>query len=151
MGNIDAESPTISFTVDSVEETECTDPLWTPGDLAAEGNRLIAVDITAITQPASGEHQDSWDELYGEIDLTNEWISFGADGQRMNDAQSFATMMCLSSSEQLPSQIGPGESVQGVVVLEVSDRAGEIAFRPWWLDGGWTWSYDLDGPEGLGA
>lgn len=151
VGNIDAESPTISFTVDSVEETECTDPLWTPDDLAAEGNRLIAVDITAITQPASGEHQDSWDELYGEIDLTNEWISFGADGQRMNDAQSFATMMCLSSSEQLPSQIGPGESVQGVVVLEVSDRAGEIAFRPWWLDGGWSWSYDLDGPEGLGA
>lgn len=68
-----------------------------------------------------------------------DWQAYDADGKRLNDPQGNA-YSCMDQGQLLPSQIGPGQSVSGWIVLDVASPTGAVVLT---MGGptGWEWSY----------
>ncbi|ANG86900.1 hypothetical protein [Microbacterium aurantiacum] len=69
-----------------------------------------------------------------------DWQAYDADGKRLNDPVGNA-WSCLDSGEMLPSQIGPGQSVSGWIVLDVAATEGIVVLAMGGSPTGWEWSY----------
>ncbi|WP_460464235.1 hypothetical protein [Arthrobacter pigmenti] len=71
------------------------------------------------------------------------WIGYAENGTRMNTVESPVSQNCLADqSRMLPQHIGKAEKVSGVVILDVSDKSGQVAYEPWGPGaGGWIWEY----------
>lgn len=138
----------LEFTVTEIKEVECTHT-YGQEQLTNSENQIIGVQIEGSTAPSMKDVDFGLDDIQPVVNFGYDWLGFDSSDIRMNDVNSDTTLNCLEDGSVLPFEIGPGEKFSGMALVEVSDRVGEIAFRPWWLDGGWTWSYDLDGPEGV--
>ena len=100
---------------------------------AANGHYL-RVDLHIETTPELAKESSptmSFDE-YG-------WNAYNADGTRLNDPIGNA-WSCLDSSLELPMNIGPGEVVDGSVILDVKDATGSVALT-FGGPAGWEWTY----------
>lgn len=139
----DPERNWLEFSVVDVREVECAHPSGVE-ELEGSGGIAIAAELEGHTTAAMAEATPEYQPEDNWLDFNFDWVGFDSQGQRMNDVHTNVTYNCLETSQVLPHQIGPGETFNGVVVLEVTDESGEIAFRPGWLEGGWNWSYDLD-------
>lgn len=62
-----------------------------------------------------------------------------ADGRRENDSVG-NSYLCLDVSEELPWDLGPGESAEGWVVLDTSVESGSIIYSPYY-DYDFEWSF----------
>lgn len=144
------DEPWLEFAVTEIREVQCTHT-YALGELEKTDTLIIGAHIEGSTAPSMKDVDFGLDDIPPVLNLGYDWLAFDSSDVRMNEVTSDTTLNCLEDGSVLPFEIGPGENFSGLALLQVSDRAGEIAFRPWWLDGGWTWSYDLDGPEGLGA
>lgn len=69
-----------------------------------------------------------------------DWQAYDTDGRRLNDPIGNA-WTCLDSSQQLPAQIGPGQSVSGWIVLDVAAPTGVVVLAMGGGPTGWEWSY----------
>lgn len=69
-----------------------------------------------------------------------DWQAYDADGKRLNDPIG-AAWSCLSTAQQLPVDIGPGQSVSGWIVLDVAATTGIVVLAPAGSAVGWEWSY----------
>jgi hypothetical protein len=67
------------------------------------------------------------------------WNAYNEDGTRLNNPQGNA-YTCLDPGQQLPAQIGPGETIDGSVVLDVKDTHGSVALTMGGTNG-WEWTY----------
>ncbi|WP_214466445.1 DUF4352 domain-containing protein [Microbacterium flavescens] len=67
------------------------------------------------------------------------WQAFDADGKRVNDPLGNARW-CMDAGDQLPSDIGPAQSVSGWIVLDVPTPTGSVALTMGAANG-WEWSY----------
>lgn len=67
------------------------------------------------------------------------WQAFDAEGKRVNDPLGNA-MWCMDAGEQLPSDIGPAQSVSGWIVLDLPTTTGSVALTMGAANG-WEWSY----------
>ena len=67
------------------------------------------------------------------------WQAFDGEGKRINDAVGNG-YSCLDSTQVLPSDMGPGQSISGVIVLDVAATTGTLALLPQG-SGGWEWNY----------
>ncbi|WP_029145572.1 hypothetical protein [Microbacterium luticocti] len=67
------------------------------------------------------------------------WQAYDAKGTRVNDPLGNA-FTCLASSEQLPGEIGPAQSVSGWIVLDVPTTHGAVVLAPYGATG-WEWDY----------
>lgn len=102
--------------------------------------------------PANGQYvalwfevntTEAWDsEMMGDFNMNpHEFEVFDENNMRLNDAVGNA-YLCLSDADQLPSAMGPAQSANGAIVLDVPKGAGVVAYRPVYLmGGGWEWAY----------
>ncbi len=116
---------------------------------------LVNFECTAewAEAPANGHYVGLKFEVTTTPELTDEvmpefWMSshdfsvWDTDGKRVNDAVGNA-YSCLSDADAVPDSIGPDESVDGWIVLDVPHTSGAIGYSWVGLDGrgGWEWSY----------
>ncbi|GAA1128558.1 hypothetical protein [Citricoccus alkalitolerans] len=138
----DPDAPNIfQFKITGINPGVCTS---TYSDAPADGNYFLQVDLEVETTKEMREVFEESGASPASLMFHNDWHGFASNGTRMNSIDSGATQMCLDESGQIPYQIGSAEKALGSVILEVSDTKGEIAHRPWFMDGtGWTWQYDI--------
>lgn len=84
-----------------------------------------------------------WDSaLMGDFSMNPyDFQAFDANNMRVNDPVGNA-YLCLNEGEQLPSTMGPAQSANGTIVLDVPAGAGVVAYRPIYVQGGgWEWTF----------
>lgn len=124
---------TVDFTVTNVTvDFQCTSEFAE----APKNGHFVALEIQINTHPA-------WDSaLYGDFMMNPyDFQAFDASNMRVNDPVG-SSYMCLDASQQVPNQIGPSQSVTGVMVFDVPTPTGVIAYNPpLYSPGGWEWAY----------
>lgn len=102
---------------------------------APANGHYLAIHLNIETTPELADEAFAW-VSFSQYD----WQAYDAEGKRLNDSNGNA-WSCLGSSERLPSQIGPGQSVSGWIVLDVASPTGVIALTMAGSPVGWEWSY----------
>lgn len=93
----------------------------------------IAMDVATAADPEFTEH------LYGSLFVSPHSFKYvTAEGTTANDAVGNA-YSCLDETQTLPSDIGPGEQVTGMVVLDVPTTDGTIVFEESTTGQAWEW------------
>ena len=95
----------------------------------------LGIHLNVESTPELAEEEFPWVSFtqYG-------WQAYDADGKRLNDPVGNA-WTCLDSSQQLPAQIGPGQSVSGWIVLDVASPTGAVVLAMGESPVGWEWVY----------
>jgi len=123
----------VTFTVTKIEPNfKCTDKYAS----ASENGNFIAItmDITTSKDLASSDVRNLY--MSG-----SSFKVIGPDGTTENDSSTAATYSCISSKQEVPGMIGPGEHVVGMVVLDSQYKSGGLALTQPFMDGGWEWSF----------
>jgi hypothetical protein len=68
------------------------------------------------------------------------WSGYDADGTTMNDILGNAST-CLTDAEQLPDDIGPGQTAKGEVAFDVTTTTGSLELPQLVGPGGWEYAY----------
>jgi hypothetical protein len=112
------------------------DPECTSGFAEAPANgRYLGIHLNIETTPELAEDEFPW------ITFTqHDWQAYDAEGKRLNDPVGNA-WSCLDSGQQLPVQIGPGQSVSGWIVLDVAATNGFVVLAMAGSPTGWEWAY----------
>jgi hypothetical protein len=127
----------LEFKITDLEvDGDCTDPQAEP-----ENGHLLFVTITAST--ATEWPPDVINAGVTAVSFNpSDFAIVGADDLAERDLSTDATRSCLSETELLPLRIGPGEKVEGKVVLDTANSTGILVFRPVYAGGsGWEWEY----------
>lgn len=97
---------------------------------------FIVVTIEATTTPelADQEFMTTWGFNPYDFHI------IGDDGKRENDSTGTA-YSCLSESESLPFEIGPGQTVEGKVALDSAYQKGHLVYVPGSVGAGWEWEF----------
>lgn len=127
---------TLSFKVTSIETIACDAPY------APEPNGIPIAISLEIETTADFEGPIIQNGVESGIDFSPYyWTGYADNGTRMNTIDSNITQNCLADETKvLPTWIGKGEKVNGIVVLDVATPTGSIAFDPAGF-GGWVWEY----------
>lgn len=129
---MDSDVVTSRFTVtDIVLDPECTSGF---ADAPTNGHYL-GIHLNIETTPELADDAFPWLSF-----TTYDWQAYDADGKRLNDPVGTA-WSCLDSTQQLPSQIGPGQSVSGWIVLDVAAASGSVVLAMGGSPTGWEWAY----------
>lgn len=117
---------------DVATNADCTNEY---ADEPANGN-FVVVTIEATTMPelAEQEYMTSWGFNPYDFHIV------GDDGKRENDSTGTA-YSCLSESESLPFEIGPGQTVEGKVALDSAYEKGVLVYVPGSVGAGWEWEF----------
>ena len=121
-----------SFVVTEIMlDLECTSGFANP---PANGHYLgVKIDIETLPELANADFASVTISPY-------DWQVFDSTGMRLNDAQGNA-WSCLDQSQQLPTDLGPGQRASGWIVLDVAQPTGSIALVPIGYEAGWEWAY----------
>lgn len=128
--------PLVTFVVNSITpDVVCTQEYTEP----AENGNFLAVDVSVQTSPAMTDP----DALITSFDMSSyHFRTIAPNGTSSNaDPDTFAAFSCLDDSVLLPSSIGPGENVTGVVVLDVETPQGILIYENSSIGDGWEWNY----------
>lgn len=116
---------------DIVVDPECTSGF---PDAPANGHYL-GIHLNVETTPQLADDEFPW------LSFTQyDWQAYDAEGKRLNDPVGNA-WSCLDTGQQLPSQIGPGQSVSGWIVLDVAATSGSVVLAMGGSPTGWEWAY----------
>lgn len=130
-GSITSDAVTSRFTVtDIVLDVECGSGF---ASAPANGHYLgIHFNVETTPELAAEEFASLYFTRY-------DWQAYDANGKRLNDPVG-NSWSCLDASQELPSEIGPGQSVSGWIVLDVAATSGSVVLA---MDGptGWEWAY----------
>lgn len=122
----------IDFTVTAIEpDFTCTAKY---ADKPTNGHYLaITLDITTSPDWNSDE---SWMSFQSDA-----WSVVSPEGKTENDS-SGQGYTCVDSSQEVPYELGPGEHVEGKVILDTAYTSGAIVLKiPGQSVGGWEWSF----------
>jgi hypothetical protein len=125
----------VSFTVnDIIVDIPCSDPYAEP----SEHGHFVAVDVSVETSPSMLNS-----DLIQQFSMSSlTFQAIGPDGVTSNaGTDSFATLFCLDDAVELPTDIGPGETAQGLVLLDVEHPTGTLIYEDFWTDSAWEYSY----------
>ena len=115
---------------DVVVDIPCTDEYAD----APQNGHFIGIHLNVETTPELAQ-----DEI-GTLSFGQwGWLGFDADGKRVNDPVGNA-LWCMTATDQLPTDIGPGQSVSGWIVLDKPTTSGSVALTMGAANG-WEWSY----------
>jgi hypothetical protein len=102
---------------------------------APANGHYLGIHVNVETTPELAESEFPW------ISFTAyDWQAYDAEGKRLNDPVANA-WSCLDAGDQLPAQIGPGQSVSGWMVLDVAAPSGVVALTMLGSPTGWEWAY----------
>ena len=123
----------MTFKVTKIEPNfKCTDKYAG----ASENGNFIAITMDITTS------KDLADSPGKSLFVTpSDFKVIGPDGTTENNSSSGASYMCLPTKQAVPSDIGPGEHVVGIIVLDSEYKSGGLAFTQPFMDGGWEWSF----------
>lgn len=138
MTNSDQTANTLNFKVTSIKPAKCDGP-W-----GVEPNGYPIAVALEIETAADFEGPLVVNGEEGMISFApDNWTGYAANGTRMNTVNSPITYNCYEDrNKQLPDYIGKAEKLNGVIVLDVASKKGEIAFDPANF-GGWVWEYSV--------
>jgi len=116
---------------DIVLDFECTSSF---SEAPANGHYL-GIHLNIETTPELADDDFPW------LSFTEyDWQAYDVEGKRLNAPVGNA-WSCVDAGQQLPSQIGPGQSVSGWIVLDVAATSGVVVLAPGGGPTGWEWSY----------
>lgn len=102
---------------------------------APVNGHYLGIHLNVETTPELAESEFPW------ISFTAyDWQAYDAEGKRLNDPVGNG-WSCLDPGDQLPVQIGPGQSVSGWMVLDVAAPSGVVALTMLGGPTGWEWAY----------
>lgn len=102
---------------------------------SAQNGHFLGIHLNVETTPELA------DDAFPTVSFSEyDWQAYDADGKRLNDPIGTA-WSCLSTAQQLPVDIGPGQSVSGWIVLDVAATTGIVVLAPAGSAVGWEWSY----------
>ncbi|TYD00089.1 hypothetical protein FQ377_01060 [Arthrobacter echini] len=125
----------VSFTVNDIAvDVQCTESFAD----APENGHFVALDVSVETSPNMLNS-----DLIQQFSMSSyTFQAIGPDGVTSNaGADSVATLFCLDDSVLLPTDIGPGEKAQGIVLLDVENPSGTLVYEDYWTDSAWEYSY----------
>ncbi|GAB3308356.1 hypothetical protein EK0264_07715 [Epidermidibacterium keratini] len=124
---------TILITQIEIDPQNCG-PYTTP---MAEGMHRVVAHMSVTTDPTLATNS-----IYPTFQPTPYYFNIvGSDGITEN-SNMLDGSPCYDWSEQLGADIGPAQSVQGVVELQSRYATGILMFRPIEVDpGGWEWAF----------
>lgn len=130
--SVDGSTVTSRFAVTDIVLDQACDTGYSD---AAQNGHYLGIHLNVETTPELAE------EAYPSVSFTQyDWQAYDADGKRLNDPVGNA-WSCLDASQSLPSEIGPGQSVSGWIVLDVAAPAGIVVLAPVGSGVGWEWTY----------
>lgn len=125
----------MAFTVnDIIVDVPCTEEWADP----PEHGHFVALDVSVETSPNM-----LGSDLINEFSMSSlTFQAIGPDGVTSNaGTDSAATLLCLDDAVELPSNTGPGEKAQGLVLLDVEHPTGALVFEDFWTDSAWEYGY----------
>lgn len=128
------DDPVVDFVVnDIVIDFQCTSE-WAE---APANDHYVGLNIEIRTTP------ELTDEVSPTFWMDNyDFSAWSADGKRVNDVVGNA-YSCLSDADSIPGSIGPDETVNGWIVLDLPEDATTVGYSWIGLDsGGWEWSLE---------
>ncbi|QYF88558.1 hypothetical protein [Arthrobacter sp. PAMC25284] len=131
-----SDVPTMTFKVTSIQPITCDATYATQPTGTIIGINLEISTTSNFSGPLIVDGQE------GMISFSPyHWKGYAANGTRMNKVDSPAVQGCLSDeSKLLPSYMGKGEQLNGLVLLDVTSPTGEVSYDPSG-GGGWVWKY----------
>lgn len=102
---------------------------------APQNGHYLGIHLNVETTPELADEEFPWVSF-----SSYDWQAYDADGKRLNDPIGNA-WSCLDSAQELPSEIGPGQSVSGWIMLDVAATTGVVVLAPLGSPVGWEWSY----------
>lgn len=127
----DDETLTAQFAVtDIVVDIDCTDEY---ADAPANGH-FVGIHLNVETTPELMQNDP------GTLSFAHwGWQGYDDNGKRVNDPVG-NSYYCMNATDQLPDDIGPGQSVSGWIVLDMPTASGSVALTMG-SPAGWEWSY----------
>jgi hypothetical protein len=125
----------VSFVVNRIiVDIPCTDEFAEP----PENGHFVAVDVSVQT---SSSMLNS--DLINEFNMSaSNFTAIAPDGTTSNASpDSAATIFCLDDSVLLPYAIGPGENVNGMILLDLANPSGILVAEEYWTESAWEWVY----------
>ncbi|GAA1468892.1 hypothetical protein GCM10017607_19930 [Microbacterium thalassium] len=127
----DADVTAAQFAVtDIVVDVDCTDEYAD----APKNGHFVGIHLNVETTPELAQ-----DELPTVSFSEWAWQAFDADDKRVNDPVGNA-FWCMDAGDQLPSDIGPGQSASGWIVLDLPTDHGAVVLTMGAANG-WEWAY----------
>ena len=122
------------FTITAITvDAQCTEEYA----MKPENGHILALDVTMETTPELADVSGASFALN-----SFDFKSINPDGSTSNaDLGSVATFGCFKDAETLPSDMGPGETATGKVVLDSETAEGTLIYKPILFDEGYEWSY----------
>ncbi len=115
---------------DIVVDIECTAEFAD----ASKNGHFVGIHLNVETTPELAQ-----DEI-GSLSFSQwAWQAFDANDKRVNDPMGNA-LWCLDAADQLPADIGPGQSVSGWIVLDLPTDHGAVVLTMG-ASNGWEWAY----------
>lgn len=131
-GMVDDDLTTSRFAVtDIVLDPECTSGFSD----APQNGHYLGIHLNIETTPELADEAFPWVSF-----SSYDWQAYDAEGKRLNDPNGNA-WSCFDSTQTLPVQIGPGQSVSGWIVLDVAAPTGSVVLAMGGSPTGWEWAY----------
>lgn len=130
---VDSTGTLAEFFVDAISVgDDCTGSQST----ASENGQFVTLTVRVQTYPALA---DSFPPIFSltqsEIDILD------PQGVRQNSAFTEASLDCLAPQDQLPYDIGPGQTASGRIVVDSQYPAGYLVVSLGGVQGGWEYSF----------
>lgn len=133
-GVVDGQ-PTVTFVVDSITpDLHCDSPYAEK----PENGHYVGIHMRMATAPGFDPSQESFGMS------TYDWKFIGSNGVTSTSVTSGGSFGCLKDAENFPTaQLGPGQSYEGTIVLDVPETHGALIFAPGNLNNasGWEWDF----------
>lgn len=127
-----SEVATSRFAVtDIVLDPECTSSF----PQAPVNGHFLGIHLNIETTPELAEEDYPWMTF-----TPYDWQAYDGEGKRLNDPVGNA-WSCFDTTQQVPAQIGPGQSVSGWIVLDVAATTGAVVLTMGGNPIGWEWVY----------
>lgn len=136
LGSADGKPSGFNFKVTSIEKAICDNPYPTEPK-----GTLVAITIEAET---TADFRGIYDEDNPMVDFNpHGWRAYASNGTRMNEVATAASYGCYADqAKYLPANMGKGEKVNGVVVLDLTTPSGQVAYSlTGFATGGWEYEY----------
>lgn len=128
------------FAIDAIAvDSPCAERPYSTPEVPENGHFIqLSMRVSTGSQAALSSYSS-----LGSFTLSDwDFKVIGPDGLTENSSNSFAGELCLDDAQKLPSQIGPGQSVIGSIVLDSKYTTGSIVLNlPGVVDGGWEWAF----------
>ncbi|TDK25598.1 hypothetical protein E2F48_10145 [Arthrobacter crusticola] len=125
----------VSFVVNRIAvDIQCTDELASP----PENGHFVALVVSVQTSPNMLNS-----DLINEFNFSaSNFTAIAPDGTTSNASPDTAAIIfCLDDSVLLPYSIGPGENVNGLVLLDLANPSGILVAEDFWTESAWEWAH----------